>query len=234
MGLVTNVERWEMPAAISMATEGVRGKSNDAGVSTGRSFGAADFEIGARLDGGKVLAAIDRMAEHAPHLADWSLFAYASPLWNAKQNKARLFEYVLNDWVVYASEGGKMIQHRTYDRINALIHVIAGGLALEQSRGAGVETVAGEVRYKPVSTRAYLINVLVQVDCAEQGDETEAFKNKRKRYYQNHWASWEAHVETLRTLLISYDLSARKIFKKSLQIKTGQIILLITRLGICA
>ncbi|SHO57754.1 hypothetical protein [Vibrio quintilis] len=223
MGLVTNFERWELSFALGRATEGVRGKNNDAGVNTGRSHGASDIEIGAKLDSGKVLAAVDRMAAQAPHLADWSLFAYASPMWNANRNKERLFEHVLNDWVVAESENGKMIQHRTFERIKALIEVIAGALALEQSRGAGVEMVDGEVRYKPVSTKAFLIHVLVDVDCAEKEEDSDTFRNKRKRYYQNHWADWAKHVETLRTLLTGYDLTARKIFKKELANKNGAI-----------
>lgn len=59
MGLVINVERWDMAAAISIATEGIRAKYN-AG-SGGGGFGVADREIGAKLDGAKILAVIDQM-----------------------------------------------------------------------------------------------------------------------------------------------------------------------------
>lgn len=59
MGLVTSIEHWEMPAASGMATEGIRAKySEGAG---GGGFGAADYEIGAKLDGAKVLAAVERI-----------------------------------------------------------------------------------------------------------------------------------------------------------------------------
>ncbi|MEH0741160.1 hypothetical protein H4F05_06495 [Vibrio cholerae] len=215
MGLVTRIERWEMPAAIGMATEGIRAKySEGAG---GGGFGAADYEIGAKLDGAKVLAAVERMASIAPHLADWSMFAYASPLWNSHDNKARLFESVMNDWVVCASEQGTLIQQRTHDKVKALIPVIAGGLALEQAGGAQASLAEGSIKYTPTVTRAYLIHVLVEVDCQVKGEQSDGFKKKRARYYQNHWSDWSQHVEAIRTLLISYDQAARNLFKKELE-----------------
>lgn len=215
MGLVTSIERWEMPAAIGMATEGIRAKYNEG--AGGGGFGAADYEIGAKLDGAKVLAAVERMASIAPHLADWSMFAYASPLWNSHDNKTKLFESVMNDWVVCASEQGTLIQQRTYDKVKALIPVIAGGLALEQAGGAQTSLAEGSIKYRPTVTRAYLIHVLVEVDCQVKGEQSDGFKKKRARYYQNHWSDWSQHVEAIRTLLISYDQAARNLFKKELE-----------------
>ncbi|WP_165311036.1 hypothetical protein [Vibrio ziniensis] len=221
MGLVTSIERWEMPAAIGMATEGIRAKYNvGAG---GGGFGAADFEIGAKLDGAKVLAAVERMSQTASHLADWTMFAYASPLWNSNENKTRLFESVLNDWVVRASEQGIMIQQRTHDKVKALIPIIAGGLALEQLGGAQTTAIEGKVKYTPTFTRAYLIHLLVESDCQDKSELSEGFKKKRIRYYQNHWSDWNQHVEAIRTLLISYDQAARKLFKKELENKNGAV-----------
>ncbi|MGY2573742.1 hypothetical protein [Vibrio sp. C8] len=219
MGLVTSVERWEMPAAIGMATEGIRAKYNvGAG---GGVFGAADYEIGSKLDGAKVLAAVERMSKSAPHLADWSMFAYASPLWNSNENKTRLFESVMNDWVVCASEQGTMIQQRTHDKVKALIPVIAGGLALEQAGGAQTTLSEGEVKYTPTFTRAYLIHILIEADSLAKNEFSDEFKKKRARYYQNHWSDWNQHVEAIRTLLVSYDQAARKLFKKELENKNG-------------
>ncbi|AGN34144.1 hypothetical protein VPPG_00019 [Vibrio phage VD1] len=219
MGLVTSIERWEMPAAIGMATEGIRAKYNEG--AGGGGFGAADYEIGAKLDGAKVLAAVERMASKAPHLADWSMFAYASPLWNSNENKTRLFESVMNDWVVCASEQGTMIQQRTHDKVKALIPVIAGGLALEQAGGAQTSLSEGSVKYTPTVTRAYLIHVLVEADSQDKDELSDGFKKKRTRYYQNHWSDWNQHVEAIRTLLVSYDQAARKLFKKELENKNG-------------
>lgn len=48
-----------MPAAIGMATEGIRAKCNEGTVGAG--FGPADYEIGAKLDGARVLAAVERI-----------------------------------------------------------------------------------------------------------------------------------------------------------------------------
>ncbi|MGL6025682.1 MAG: hypothetical protein ACRC0U_00950 [Vibrio sp.] len=219
MGLVTSIERWGMPAAIGMATEGIRAKYNE-GVGGG-GFGAADREIGAKLDGAKVLAAVERMASKAPHLADWSLFAYASPLWNSNENKSRLFESVLHDWVVCAAECGVMIQQRTYDKVKALLPVVSGGLALEQSRGAQTSLCDGKVSYLPVATRAGLIHVLVEFDCQDKDELSEGFRKKRARYYQNHWSEWDRHVQSIRTLLTRYDQAAQKLFKKELENKNG-------------
>ena len=219
MELATNIERWDMSAAIGMATEGIRATYRN-GIGGG-SFGAADIEIGSKLDGAKVLAAIERMASTAQHLADWSLFAYASPLWNSTDNKTRLFESALNDWVVAAAEQGIMIQKPTHDRIQALIPVVAGGLALEQIGGAQTCKDIDGVKYSPSLTRSYLIHVLVEVDCLDMQETNESFKRKRVRFYQNHWADWDNHIQSVRTLLIGYDKAARKLFKKELESKNG-------------
>lgn len=217
MGLCTNVEKWEMPAAIGMATEGIRAKYNvGAG---GGGFGATDYEIGSKLDCAKVLVAIECMADKAPHLSDWSMFAYASPLWNSTENKSKLFESVLNDWVVCAAEQGVMIQQRTYDKVKLLIPVIAGGLALDQAGGAQTSYSADGVTYEPTYSRAFLIKVLVDADCQNKVTFSEGFKKKRTRYYQANWSRWEEHVQAIRTLLISYDKAARKIFKIELESK---------------
>ncbi len=219
MGLVINVERWDMSAAIGMATEGIRAKYNyGAG---GGGFGGADIEIGSKLDGAKVLAAIERMASKAQHLADWSLFAYASPLWNSTDNKTRLFESALNDWVVASAEQGIMIQKRTYERVQALIPVVAGGLALEQIGGAQTCQNIDGVKYSPSLTRSYLIHILVEVDCLDKQETRESFKKKRIRFYQNHWADWDKHIQSIRTIFITYDKSARKMFKYYLISKTS-------------
>ncbi|NAW57178.1 MULTISPECIES: hypothetical protein [unclassified Vibrio] len=221
MGLVTNIERWEMPAAIGLATEGIRAKYNvGAG---GGGFGAADVEIGSKLDGAKVLAAIERMAKTAPHLADWSMFAYASPLWNSEENKARLIDSVSNDWVVCASEQGVMIQKRTYERVKTLVPVIAGGLALEQLGGAQVSLTIDGLSYTPTLTKSYLIHVLAKADTEAESCTSETYFKKRVRYYQKHWNDWSQHVEAIRTLLINYDIAARQMFKKELENKNGTV-----------
>ncbi|BBM66340.1 hypothetical protein VA249_29860 [Vibrio alfacsensis] len=216
MGLCTNIEHWPMPAAIGMATEGVKAKYND-GSAGGGGFGAADYQIGSKLDGAKVLAAVERMNRQAPHLADWAMFAYASPLWNSLTNKERLVDNLLLDWVVQSSEQGVLIQERTYNKVKAMVCGIAGALALEQMSGAlTVDSHIG-VEYNSSLTRQFLIELLVDAECKEKQDITEGFRRKRTRYYQNHWSEWVKHVESIRTILINYDKSAQNLFKKCLQ-----------------
>ncbi|AUL97479.1 hypothetical protein [Vibrio vulnificus] len=226
MGLVTHVERWGMPAAIGMATEGVRAKYNiGAG---GGGFGVADREIGAKLDGAKVLAAVDRMEHSAQHLSDWCMFAYASPLWNASENKKRFLQTVLNDWALFSAESGMVIQQKTFERMAAIIAVVAGGFALEQLQGASVNHTNGELAYQPKVTRSYLIHLLVAHDVEqfhatmlERDISLEQFENQRRRYYQTHWDSWAKHVEQVRTLLMNYDKAARTLFKQELAKQNG-------------
>ncbi|EOD5836009.1 hypothetical protein ACJYIM_002754 [Vibrio parahaemolyticus] len=218
MGLAVDIEHWEMPAAIGMATEGIRAKYNvGAG---GGGYGASDYEIGSKLDGAKVLTAVERIAKKEPHLADWSMFAYASPLWNSTDNKVKLFETILNDWVVSSAERGVMIQQRTYERVKILLPLVAGGFALDLVGGAQTYQSASGVHHLPVYSRAHLIHLLVDYDSKVKNDFTDGFKNKRTRYYQNHWFEWESRVESIRTLLGLYDKKARKMFMKELENKT--------------
>lgn len=49
-GLVTSIEDWGMPSAIAMATEGVRAQYS--GGVGGGGFGAADYEVDAKVDCG--------------------------------------------------------------------------------------------------------------------------------------------------------------------------------------
>ncbi|GAB6263234.1 hypothetical protein [Photobacterium sp. R1] len=222
MGLATNIEKWDMSAAIGMATEGVRSSYNQG--AGGGGFGAADREIASRIDGAKVLAAIDRIGKQAAHLADWSMFAYASPYWNGQQNRERFFNHVLHDWVMSWACKGVYIQERTFNRVKAMLPVIAGGLALEQATGAEISewTVVGqklkqELQYQPTATKALLIRALVEQDCLDKGEDSEAFQKKRQRCYQNHWSDWSQHVETIRSQLIQYDRLARKMFKVTIE-----------------
>ncbi|MBE4142024.1 hypothetical protein HJ101_17315 [Vibrio parahaemolyticus] len=222
MGLAINIEMWPMPAAIGMATEGIKAKYND-GSGGGGGFGAADYQMASLIDGAKVLLTIDRMQKKAAHLADWSLYAYASPLWNSKENKKRLVESVLNDWVVVSSEQGMIVQKRTCLKVKALISTIAGNIALEQMAGAQTHFDHDGIQYTPSVSRQFLIKALVEVDCKDKDIESDGFRKKRTRYYQNHWSEWEKHIEVIRTLLINYDKSARKLFKKELENKNGAI-----------
>lgn len=219
MGLITNIEKWGMPAAIGMATEGIKAKYSQ-GVGGG-GFGAADMEIASRIDGAKVLAVIDEIEKVSPHLADWSLFAYSSPYWNAQENRQRLFSHLLHDWAMKLAGNGVFIQERTFRRVETLVPLIAGGLALEQTSGADVSYHNSKLQYQPVTTRSALIAALVEFDCKEKDDFSESIWKKRQRYYQNHWSAWQQHVESIRAQLISYDQLARTLFKKALENKSG-------------
>lgn len=215
MGLATNIEHWDMSAAIGMATEGIRAKYNAGG--GGDGFGAADMEIASKLDGGKVLAAVAKMGAEFEHLTLWAMFAYASPNWNRSTSSEKLFEYIINDWVFSCAEHGNFIQNSVYERIKTILPFIAGGTALEQLSGADIEYRNGELLYHPASQRKVMINALVDFDCANKGVESDSYKKKRVRYYQNNWARYNGHVETIRSIIAKYDTTARKIYKKCLE-----------------
>ncbi len=217
MGLLTIIERRDMSAAIGMATEGIRTKYN---VESGAGgYRSADTDIGLKVYRAKVLCVVERMSNKAQHLADWCMFAYASPFWNAKENKARLVDAVLNDWVLNQLNSGLAVQPKTIERIRSLIPVIAGGLALEQASGSETTAFNGDMHDKPSLTRTYLISVLVSVDCIESNDQSEQFKNTRRRHYQTHWGSWVQHIDEIRALLTKYDVAARELFRKEFELR---------------
>ncbi|EKO3390390.1 hypothetical protein OMA37_002179 [Vibrio fluvialis] len=219
MGLVTNIEHWPMSAAIALATEGVKANYNP-GVGGG-GFGAADREIGSKLDGAKVLAALERIKRREKHLVDWSLFAYASPGWNANSNKERLIKCLMNDWVIAQSLKGVTIQKRTFQKFSVIVPIIAGGMALEQLSGPSVQQQNDHPVYLPLVHKAHLIALLVDYDCQQKGENSEGFKKKRTRYYQTHWERWEEHIECIRTILVGYDVAAQVRFRAELENKMG-------------
>ncbi|ENS4968141.1 hypothetical protein ACE1GQ_000344 [Vibrio fluvialis] len=219
MGLVVQIEHWPMSAAIALATEGVKANYNP-GVGGG-GFGAADREIGSKLDGAKVLAALERIKRREKHLVDWSLFAYASPGWNANSNKERLIKCLMNDWVIAQSLKGVTIQKRTFEKFSVIVPVIAGGMALEQLSGPSVQQQNDHPVYFPLVPKVHLIPLLVDYDCQQKGENSECFKKKRTRYYQTHWERWEEHIECLRTILVGYDVAAQVRFRAELENKMG-------------
>ncbi|ELH4236326.1 hypothetical protein ROW45_002871 [Vibrio fluvialis] len=219
MGLVTNIEHWPMSAAIALATEGVKANYNP-GVGGG-GFGAADREIGSKLDGAKVLAALERIKRREKHLVDWSLFAYASPGWNANSNKERLIKCLMNDWVIAQSLKGVTIQKRTFEKFSVIVPIIAGGMALEQLSGSSVQQQNDHPVYLPLVPKAHLIALLVDYDCQQKGENSEGFKKKRTRYYQTHWERWEEHIDCIRTILVGYDVAAQVRFRAELENKMG-------------
>jgi len=219
MGLVVSIEQWPMSAAIALATEGVKANYNP-GVGGG-GFGAADREIGSKLDGAKVLAALERIKRREKHLVDWSLFAYASPGWNANSNKERLIKCLMNDWVIAQSQKGVTIQKRTFQKFSVIVPIIAGGMALEQLSGPSVQQQNDHPVYLPLVPKAHLIALLVDYDCQQKGENSEGFKKKRTRYYQTHWERWEEHIECIRTILVGYDVAAQVRFRAELENKMG-------------
>ncbi|EKO3482286.1 hypothetical protein M0358_002388 [Vibrio fluvialis] len=219
MGLVVSIEHWPMSAAIALATEGVKANYNS-GVGGG-GFGAADREIGSKLDGAKVLAALERIKRRERHLVDWSLFAYASPGWNANSNKERLIKCLMNDWVIAQSLKGVTIQKRTFEKFSVIVPFIAGGMALEQLSGPSVQQQNDHPVYLPLVPKAHLIALLVDYDCQQKGENSEGFKKKRTRYYQTHWERWEEHIECIRTILVGYDVAAQVRFRAELENKMG-------------
>lgn len=220
MGLVVQIEHWPMPAAIALATEGVRANYNQG--CGGGGFGAADREIGSKLDGAKVLAVIDEIAKNARHLSDWCLFAYSSPGWNSTRLTERLVENVAYDWVFSRYEQyNEIVQIRTYNKITPLIPLIAAGVALEQASGAEINKVNGELVYSPVATKIQLIQMLVSCDAKEANDDSLSFKKKRTIYYQKHWSRISVHVDTIKMILMRYDRIASKRFKEELAKEMG-------------
>lgn len=219
MGLVVQIEHWPMSAAIALATEGVKAIYNP-GVGGG-GFGAADREIGSKLDGAKVLAALERIKRREKHLVDWSLFAYASPGWNANSNKERLIKCLMNDWVIAQSLKGVTIQKRTFEKFSLIVPIIAGGMALEQLSGPSIQQQNDHPVYLPLVPKAHLIALLVDYDRQQKGENSEGFKKKRTRYYQTHWERWEEHIECIRTILVGYDVAAQVRFRAELENKMG-------------
>ncbi|EOW9127444.1 hypothetical protein ACN1T7_001761 [Vibrio cholerae] len=220
MGLVVNLEHWPMPAAIALATEGVRANYNSG--CGGGGFGAADREMACKIDGAKILSVIDAISHTDQHLADWCLFAYASPGWNSHKLTDRLIEHIAADWVfVHHEKTGEFIQKRTYSKIVAILPLIAGGLALEQASGACSDVCRGELVYNPAATKSAIIHELVHYDSELASDQSISFLKSRARYYQNHWDRIEQHIETIRSLLVCYDKAAQTKFKKLLENKMG-------------
>ncbi|ALR15257.1 hypothetical protein [Vibrio natriegens] len=211
MGLCVNIEKWQMPAAIGMATEAIRAKYNEG--AGGGGFGMADIEMGSKLDAGKVLSTLEQIKTIHPHLSDWAFFAYASPLWNSQSLTQRFVEHLLNDWIVECAFTGVALQAKVVKRIEAILPLIAGGFALEQMAGADVQLVAGEGHYKPVASRTALIDTLVDHDCVANQVNSETYKKKRKRYYQSNFDVIQPHIESIRTILLGYDSLCQKLFR---------------------
>ena len=218
MGLVIQVERWPMPAVIGLATEGVKSNYNfEAG---GGGYGAADRQMGAKLDGAKVLAVLDRMEKRERHLADWCFFAYASSGWNAKQNRERLLTTLMNDWVITnCVVHDVLIQRRTFNKFAVIVPYLVAGMALELAGDASVLESTQGLTYVSPTNKASLIALLVDYDCREKCDHSDGFKRKRTRYYQTNWRRWQEHIECLRTIVMGYERSAQAMFKKELENK---------------
>ncbi|HCE2429442.1 TPA: hypothetical protein NGU10_001491 [Vibrio parahaemolyticus] len=211
MGLCVNIEKWQMPAAIGMATEAIRAKYNEG--AGGGGFGMADIEMGSKLDAGKVLSTLEQINTVHPHLSDWAFFAYASPLWNSQSLTHRFIEHLLNDWLMECCFAGITLQEKVVKRIEAILPLIAGGFALEQMAGADVQFVAGEGHYKPVASRTAIINALVEHDCVANQVNSETYKKKRRRYYQSNFDVIQPHIESIRTILLGYDSLCQKLFR---------------------
>ncbi|MGL5343636.1 MAG: hypothetical protein ACRC9O_03165 [Plesiomonas sp.] len=94
MGLVINLEHWPVPAAITMATEGVT--ANYGGEFTSGGDSTADRKICKMLDKGKVLAAVDALP---PHFSLWLLVAYAAPGYVSDAKAKELYEEVLGEFM---------------------------------------------------------------------------------------------------------------------------------------
>lgn len=219
MGLCVNIEKWQMPAAIGMATEAIRAKYNEG--AGGGGFGMADIEMGSKLDAGKVLSTLDQINSVHPHLYDWAFFAYASPLWNSQSLTHRFIEHLLNDWLMECCFTGITLQAKVVKRIEAILPLVAGGFALEQMAGADVQFVAGEGHYKPVASRTAIINALVEHDCVANQVNSETYKKKRKRYYQTHFDAIQSHIEAIRTILLGYDSLCQKLFRIGVEKQNG-------------
>ncbi|MCG6219245.1 hypothetical protein [Vibrio diabolicus] len=219
MGLCVNIEKWQMPAAIGMATEAIRAKYNEG--AGGGGFGMADIEMGSKLDAGKVLSTLDQINGVHPHLSDWAFFAYASPLWNSQSLTHRFIEHLLNDWLMECCFAGITLQAKVVKRIEAILPMVAGGFALEQMAGAEVQFVAGEGHYKPVASRAAIINALVEHDCVANQINSETYKKKRKRYYQTHFDAIQSHIDAIRTILLGYDSLCQKLFRIGVEKQNG-------------
>lgn len=203
-----------MPAAVGMATEAIRAKYNEG--AGGGGFGMADIEIGSKLDCAKVLIALNQIGDIYPHLSDWALFAYASPMWNSSSLSKRVTVHVIGDWLVECAFAESVPQEKVVNRMRCILPIVAAGVAIEQSAGASVRFELGEGFYEPVAKRSVIINALVSHDAADKGVSSETFAKKRRRYYQSNFTVIEKHIERIQHIIMRYDSLCRKLFRNAL------------------
>lgn len=115
MGLVVDIEKWPVSAAITMATEGVTANYGEV---TSGGDGTADRKICKMLDKGKVLAAVGKLPSH---LSGWLLVAYAAPDYLSDARAQEFYREVIGEFISrVCDEGVKLADAKWENVLNAV------------------------------------------------------------------------------------------------------------------
>ncbi len=123
MGLVVDIEKWPVSAAITMATEGVTANYGEV---TSGGDGTADRKICKMLDKGKVLAAVGKLPSH---LSGWLLVAYAAPGYLSDAQANVFYREVIGEFISRYGDAGFKLSEAKWDRVMAIVPLICYDMA---------------------------------------------------------------------------------------------------------
>ncbi|MGL4270204.1 MAG: hypothetical protein ACRCR6_10565 [Plesiomonas sp.] len=123
MGLVVDIEKWPVSAAITMATEGVTANYGEV---TSGGDGTADRKICKMLDKGKVLAAVDKLASH---LSGWLLVAYAAPGYLSDARAQVFYRDLIGEFMSRYGDADFKLPEAKWERVMAIVPLICYDVA---------------------------------------------------------------------------------------------------------
>lgn len=123
MGLVIDIERWPVQAAVTMATEGVTANYGEV---TSGGDGTADRKICKMLDKGKVLAAVDKLPSH---LSGWLLVAYAAPGYLSDARAQEFYREVIGEFISRYGDAGFKLAEAKWDNVLNVVPLICYDVA---------------------------------------------------------------------------------------------------------
>lgn len=123
MGLVIDIERWPVQAAVTMATEGVTANYGEV---TSGGDGTADRKICKMLDKGKVLAAVDKLQSH---LSGWLLVAYAAPGYLSDARAQEFYREVIGEFISRYGDAGFKLAEGKWDSVLNIVPLICYDVA---------------------------------------------------------------------------------------------------------
>lgn len=223
MGLLLNVERAPITHAITEATAGIKATKLGEVIRGGES--SADYKIAAGIDGGRVLAAVDRL----PDLQRmWFTIAYAAPLSTSTELATELYARLVDESQSELIRISKTVRAQQLEMMPVLMPLVALSVSRDQQCGANVETktaitAAGKtvtLKYVPKVKPVSMISALVHAEAMASGVDLDSDAGtewcvKRSRALKAHWArDWEPLIEVMRTVIIRIDQAAQKSFKK--------------------